>query len=77
MQVQVTKVKFDIDEYDPTDHLQESLQEEYVGKVFDLDMSHYGTGGWDDEDIAEQLVEEVTCQSGWCVSSLDYRYVLS
>ena len=31
---------------------------------------------WDADD-ADDLVEEITTASGWCVKSIDYCYVLS
>lgn len=79
MKVQITKIKFDLDSTDieQQPNLQESLQEEYVGLIYDLDMSHYGTGGWDDEDVGDELVEEITSQSGWCIRSIDFHYILS
>ena len=31
---------------------------------------------WEADD-ADDLVEEITCATGWCVKSIDYCYVLS
>jgi hypothetical protein len=31
---------------------------------------------WEADD-ADDLVEEITCITGWCVNSIDYCYVLS
>jgi len=45
-------------------NLQESLQEEYVGQIWEAD----------DED---DLVEELTCATGWCIKSIDYRHILN
>jgi hypothetical protein len=77
MKVQITKIKFDLDSTDieQQPNLQESLQEEYVGKVLNLDMSHYGTGGWDDEDVEEQLTEEITCHTGLLINYVNYNYL--
>lgn len=79
MLVQVTKVIFELDSRDiiSQPNLQESLQEEYVGQIFDLDMSSYDDGEFDDEDVADELLEELSCSSGWLIRSLDYRYVFS
>lgn len=77
--VQVTEVIFDLDSRDVMSqpNLQESLQEEYVGQIFDLDMSSYGKDEFDDDDVADELLEELSASSGWCIRSLNYRYVLS
>ena len=32
---------------------------------------------FDFDDDEEDLVEEITCATGWCIKSLDYRIVLS
>ena len=66
MQFQITKIHFDLDSDDliQQPNLQESLQEEYVGQIWEAD----------DED---DLVEELTCATGWCIKSIDYRHVLN
>lgn len=70
MMYQITQITFDLstdDDSIPQEHVdlvQQELQEEYVGQIFTAD----------DED---DLVEEVTCASGWCIQSIDYRHVLS
>lgn len=70
MMYQITQITFDLstdDDSIPQEHVdlvQQELQEEYVGQIFTAD----------DED---DLVEEVTCASGWCIKSIDYRHVLS
>ena len=64
MQFQVTDIVFD---FSPEDDLHpEEMQDIYddtVGHIWEAD---------DDED----LVEEITCATGWCVKSIDYRHVL-
>lgn len=77
MQVQVTKIEFDLDDIDVLQqpNLQEQLQEEYVGLIYDLDVDEYSS--LDDETIGDELVEAITSQSGWCINSIDYRIVLS
>lgn len=77
MQVQVTKIEFDLDDVDVLQqpNLQEQLQEEYVGLIYDLDVDEYSS--LDDETIGNELVETITSQSGWCINSIDYRFVLS
>lgn len=69
MQFLITKIVFDLDPGDdsiPQEHVdlvQQELQEEYIGQIITAD----------DED---DLVEEVTCMSGWCIESIDYVHVL-
>jgi hypothetical protein len=65
MQFQINYIEFDTDGDDEiTAYDKDELHAEYIGTIWDAD---------DEED----LVEEVTCASGWCVKSIDYRIVLS
>lgn len=70
MMYQITQIEFDLsidDDSIPQEHIdlvQQELQEEYVGQIIVAD----------DED---DLIEEVTCMSGWCIKSIDYVHVLS
>ena len=64
MQFQVTYLEFDFDgddEITPFD--KDYITQQYVGEVWEAD---------DEED----LVEEITAASGWCIKSIDYRHVL-
>lgn len=67
---QITQIEFDLDPGDDSipqeemEQVQLDLQQEYIG-------SHWVA---DDED---DLIEEVTCASGWCILSIDYVHVLS
>jgi hypothetical protein len=69
MQFQVTEIEFDFDEYDDAypneldDAYKQQITEETIGQIWEAD----------DED---DLVEEITCATGWCIKSLDYRIVL-
>lgn len=69
MQYQITEITFDLstdDDSIPQEHVdlvQQELQEEYIGQIITAD----------DED---DLVDEISCQSGWCIESLDYRIIL-
>ena len=62
MKFQVTEIEFDFemedDEY-PSDDYQQALTDETIGQIWDAD----------DED---DLVEEITCATGWCIKSIDY-----
>ena len=65
MQFQVTKIEFDFagdNLFTENDRL--DLIEETIGSIWDVD----------DED---DLIEEITSASGWCINSIDYRHVLS
>ena len=66
MQFQVTDIEFDFitddDELSPEEQLE--IIEETCVTVWEAD----------DED---DLIEEITCATGWCIKSIDYRHVLS
>lgn len=65
MQFQVTYIEFDFDDEDEMDaYDKDRLTSEMIGQIWDAD----------DED---DLVEEITAASGWCIKSLDYRHILS
>lgn len=67
MQFQVTQIEFDF-----TDDIEDPLTDEYKQSVVDETLE----GVWEacDED---DLIEEITCASGWCVKSVDYLHVLN
>ena len=66
MQFQVTQIEFDFDDEQGT--LSAGLQEDLICDV--------RTTVWEacDED---DLIEEITCATGWCVKSVDYVHVLN
>jgi hypothetical protein len=78
MKFQITEIEFDFDdcpycgenqspEHDADcDGFVEVLhiKKETIGQIWEAD----------DED---DLVEEITCATGWCIKSIDYRHVLS
>ena len=69
MQFQVTKIEFDYD----SDILDtEEMTDEDCQEIIDETMST--TWDADDED---DLIEEITSATGWCINSIDYRHVLS
>ena len=65
MMYQITQIEFDLDPGDDSipqeemEQVQLDLQQEYIG-------SHWVAHDPDD------LVEEVTNHSGWCIKSIDY-----
>ena len=70
MQFQVTEIEFDFeDDWEnlPPNQLtkeeQSEIVEETIGQIWEAD----------DED---DLVEEITCATGWCINSIDYRIIL-
>ena len=67
MQFLITHVDFDIDDsiYDPDVNVitSEELALNYVGEIWEAN----------DED---DLIEEITNDSGYCILSIDYRHVL-
>ena len=64
MQFQVIKIEFDFagdNLFTENDRL--DLIEETIGSIWEVD----------DED---DLIDEITTASGWCINSIDYRHVL-
>ena len=88
---QITKIEFDFagdNLFTENDRL--DLIEETIGSIWEVD-DEYGpypeeekqgvinqtmTTIWEADD-EEDLIEEITCASGWCIKSIDYRHVLS
>ena len=65
MQFQITEIEFDFDdEYGP-------YPEEEKEGVINQTM----TTIWEADD-EDDLIEEITCASGWCIKSIDYRIIL-
>jgi hypothetical protein len=69
MKYQITSIQFDCsleeDGWDQSDQImtEERLSDVYVGQFWDAD---------DEED----LMDEISTASGWCVKSVDYRIIL-
>jgi len=64
MQFQVTAIEFDFnDGGEFPEHQFSNITDETIGMIWEAD----------DED---DLVEEITCATGWCIKSIDYRHVL-
>ena len=70
MKVQITEINFDcsLDDADWSESDQvtteERLSQVYVGQFWEAD---------DEED----LIDEISTASGWCIKSIDYRHILS
>ena len=66
MQFQVTAIEFDFDDsaaYDKDPNYSRDIYDDYIGTF------------WEADD-GDDLVEEITIASGWCIKSIDYRHVL-
>jgi len=65
MQFQVTDIEFDFDDEEDEldDDYKSDLFEETIGQIWEAI----------DED---DLIEEITSATGWCIKSIDYRHVL-
>ena len=64
MQYQITDIEFDTSDsvYETTVEDEQELIEEYIGTI------------WEAVD-GDDLIEEITAASGYCVKSIDYRHV--
>ena len=67
MKFNVTEVEFD---------LNDSLSEEYQLSFDDeIAIRDDALGVWEADD-EDDLIEEVTCNAGWCIKSIDYEIQL-
>ena len=64
MKFQVVDIEFDFDDED-------DLDDDYISDLIDEVECQI----WEAED-GDDLVEEITCATGWCVNSIDYRGIL-
>ena len=67
MLFQITDIEFDFDDYDD-----EALS---VDEAYEIVCEVYGQI-WEADD-GDDLIEEITCASGYCIKSIDYRRVLN
>lgn len=68
MKYKVTQIEFDF-----TDDLDdEALDVESQDEIYDETLSTV----WDADD-EDDLIEEITCATGWCIKSIDYVHVLN
>ena len=66
MKILVTEVKFDFDEGDIDDPI--TFEEQ-------VQIIHDNLGEWEADD-EDDLIEEITTASGWCIKSIDYEIQL-
>ena len=66
MNFRVTSVNFDFVDgnFELPPNMQKEVIDTTMGSVWEAD----------DED---DLIEEITCASGWCIKSIDYTHVLN
>ena len=62
MKFNVTEIEFDFDDGDFDDPI--TFEEQ-------VQITHDNLGVWDADD-EDDLIEEVTTASGWCIKSIDY-----
>ena len=66
MQFQITQIEFDFEDsfYPMTEEEMCDFYDDYKGTF------------WEADD-ADDLIEEITCASGYCIKSIDYRHILN
>ena len=66
MLFQVTEIEFDFEDSEGIlpEEFQTPIVEDVIGQIWEAV----------DED---DLVEEITCATGWCIKSIDYRHILN
>ena len=66
MQFQVTEIEFDFTDSQGTisEDEQKKIVDDHIGMIVEAD----------DED---DMIEEITATTGWCIKSIDYRIILS
>lgn len=64
MQFKVTQIEFDYDDA----MADESITDEYKQSLIDETIE----GVWEADD-EDDLIEEITNATGWCINSIDYR----
>ena len=64
MQFQVTDIEFDFTDSFDVENYDQDVIDEVLATIWEAD----------DED---DLIEEITCATGWCINSIDYRYALN
>ena len=69
--LQVTEVLFDFDDLDFTPEEQQSVVDDVLGNVFEVEVFDENNS----DEVADAIVEEVTDFTQWCVVSLNYRQV--
>ena len=72
MQFQVTAIEFDFtDDIGDGDTMDDFLTDEYKQSLTDETIE----GVWEADD-EDDLIDEISTASGWCIKSIDYRHIL-
>ena len=72
MNYRITDIEFDFtDDIGDGDTMDDFLTDDYKQEIVDETMSTT----WEASD-EDDLIEEITSASGWCVKSIDYVHVL-
>ena len=72
MKYRITEIEFDFtDDIGDGDTMDDFLTDEYKQEVYDEVVGNI----WEacDED---DLIDEITTATGWCVNSIDYQHIL-
>ena len=78
MKFNVTEIEFDFDEDHPEEkgYCNSDLETFFIASNMDrkeITENHLGVWEADDE---EDLIEEITCASGWCIKNIYYEVQL-
>ena len=69
MKFNVTEIEFETD-------LGTGIKEEYaISFEEEIELRDLALGVWDADD-EDDLIEEITAATGWCIRSIDYHIVL-
>ena len=72
MKYRITEIEFDFtDDIGDGDTMDDFLTDDYKRDVVEETMSTT----WEADD-EEDLIDEISTASGWCIKSIDYRHVL-
>jgi len=72
MNYRITDIEFDFtDDIGDGDTMDDFLTDDYKQEIVDETMSTT----WEASD-EDDLIEEITSASGWCIKSIDYVHVL-
>ena len=63
MQFQVTEIEFDFEDAFEVENYDQDVTDEVLATI------------WEASD-EEDLIDEITCATGWCIKSIDYLHVL-
>jgi hypothetical protein len=69
MKFNVTNIEFDFDEFGDGNPEWQLSQDDQYQTTYD------SLGVWDADD-EDDLIEEITTASGWCIKSIDYKIQL-